>query len=186
MHPSFAALPQPLLHQLGQWQRPLPLAHALVHAARPQASDQDSQALARHLRQNTASQVCLPLNGLDVLLHRAPHVQGDDAMEPVWGLHNICWHTAAASATPWNAAWPEGLDPRTVRPMQLVQLLAREPQEALVAPGMVCFEVDGHDGRSWALMGLFDAANQRLHSLHLCRLGDWIAMAPERSTPPAG
>lgn len=186
MHPSFTSLPQPLLHQLGRWQWPLPLAQALVHAARPQASDQDGQALAQNLRQNMGEQMCLSLNGLGVLLHRAPHAPGDATADTAWGLHSICWHTAAASATPWNAAWPEGVDPRTVRPAQLVQLLARDPPEALIAPGMVCFEADGCDGRSWALMGLFDAANQRLLSLHLSRLGDWIAMAPEQSMPLAG
>lgn len=189
MHPHFLSLPQPLLHHLGGWQTPTSLAQALVHAAQLPAPDHNAQGLVQHLRQNTASQTCLSLDGLDVLLHRAPDASGRDAAEPAWGLHSLCWHTGAVSETPWRGAWPEGIDPQTVRPAQLVQRLAREPEEALSAPGMVCFEVDGHDGRRWALLGLFDASGQRLHSLHLSRVGDWVPLSPASasalSTPVA-
>lgn len=181
MHPSFSPLPQPLLRQLGQWQSPTALAQALVQAALLPAADQNSQSLAQHLCQNPAQQSCLSLNGLDVLLHRAPEVRSGEPAEPIWGLHSIGMNTGAASGAAWQGAWPQGLDPKTIRPAELVQLLAHEPDSAVLAPGMVCFDVDGHDGRRWGLLGLFEPASQRLLSLHLARVGDWLPVAPAQS-----
>jgi hypothetical protein len=178
MHACLTPLPQALVRQLGQWQAPAPLAQALVQAARLPAPEQNAHSLAQHLRQHRSNQTCLSLNGMDVLLHRAPDTPSGTAAEPIWGLHSVCWHTGAASAACWTGAWPEGMDPHTIGAAQLVQLLAHDPQQALIAPGMVCFEVDGHDARRWALMGLFDPSGPRLHSLHLSRLGDWLPTAP--------
>ena len=181
MNTKFASLPQPLLQHIGLWQSCAPLAQALLHAAPQTGPGRTPEALANYLRRQTASQLPLSLRGLDVLLHRAPAATGPDsadtaeAPEPRWGLFTACWHTGAMTGTTaWAGPWPEGVDPRTVRPEQLVHELARAPDEAVIAPGMVCFEVDGHDGRDWALMGMFDMYSHRLQSLYLSRVGDWV------------
>lgn len=190
LNPLFATLPQALLRCIGHWCAPWQLAQAwhaaLSPAQAPPAPDSRvPQALAERLQRTPDLQCCWRSGGLDALLHRRPpsaHTVAPQVPQPPhWGLHALCLHTGAAGGPAWSGPWPGGMDlqaMRSLRPEALAQHLAQAPEEAVIAPGMVCATVQGHADSLWSLLGLYGPANAQLHTLVLGRLGEWVDASP--------
>jgi len=120
------------------------------------------------LRQEPTSPypVSWPEEGLTLQMqHIKPSAPEQD---DTWGLHSI-----TLEAGRWSGPWPAGMNPETVTPSELVELLAPNKESALCTPTMVCLNVVSRPGRSWAGVALFDPDSGKFQSLTLARNGQW-------------
>lgn len=176
MHPKLQPLPQSLLSALGRSNRQDQLANGLASLTPP--------VKLRQHRDGKLYPVRVESYGVDLMVQCTK----PDADEPQqsWGLHSFTLHTAASDpAHPWSFAWPEGLDPSTVKAADVTQLFGMVGDEsALITPTMTCFSVPGLNGQTWSMVCMFDPQSERLHTLSLIRSGEWLCDQAETVAGP--
>lgn len=81
--------------------------------------------------------IAVPEHGIVLVMESVPVVDSENLL----GLHSVC-----ISTNFWSGPWFKGIDPKTVSPQEITDLLAVDSSEALVTPEMACFTVHGLDG----------------------------------------
>lgn len=134
MHPKLHPLPPSLLSALGRSNRQDQLANGLASWTPP--------VQLRQHRDGQLYPVRVGAHGLDLMV-QCTNTEADEAQR-LWGLHSLTLHTAASDpAHHWAFAWPEGVDPNTIKAASMAELFGVGGDEsALVTPTMACFSVE--------------------------------------------
>ena len=81
--------------------------------------------------------------GFTLMMEPVP-VEGSESL---LGLHSVC-----ISASSWSGPWFKGIDPLTVTPQEVINVLAVDPLEALVTSEMACFTIQGVERQMWSVV----------------------------------